>query len=209
MRSLSFSLLAVGLGSIGGLRPIGRPPSSFLSLSVQPSILIALLLGWNIIGDRRDGRPALQLLLASFDVEESAAQEAGRGSGYPPPPLYGRNARYPRYFRVEKLHLASLSLSLFGFISTGGYLLPSLDALIYMYVYIYIRSPPLGYIEEKRQVYLGEKKCLPGSLPGNEHPRNEFNGFTYFSMSRFYRWIGNFILDSRRSARSIPCSNDC
>lgn len=112
MRSLSFSLLAVGLGSIGGLRPIGRPPSSFLSLSVQPSILIALLLGWNIIGDRRDGRPALQLLLASFDVEESAAQEAGRGSGYPPPPLYGRNARYPRYFRVEKLHLAALSLSL-------------------------------------------------------------------------------------------------
>lgn len=141
MRSLSFSLLAVGLGSIGGLRPIGRPPSSFLSLSVQPSILIALLLGWNIIGDRRDGRPALQLLLASFDVEESAAQEAGRGSGYPPPPLYGRNARYPRYFRVEKLHLAALSLSL----SSVSYRLedtffhPLMHLYICVCVYIYAR----------------------------------------------------------------------
>lgn len=191
MHSLSFS---------GGPTPPTVVLISLLKLprtTEHPNRLIARLeynrrpKGWPA------GFPALPL--ASFDAEESAAEEPGRGSGYPPPPLYGRNARYPRYFRVEKLHPGALSLFLFLFsVSYRGYLLPWC-----IYICIYIRSP-LG--SRKKDKFILEKKCLPGSFcRGKRASVTSLMVSRIFQMSRFYRWIGNFILDSRRSARTNDC----
>lgn len=166
MHSLSFS---------GGPTPPTIVLISLLKLprtTEHPNRLIARLeynrrpKGWPA------GFPALPL--ASFDAEESAAEEPGRGSGYPPPPLYGRNARYPRYFRVEKLHPGALSLFLFLFSVSYRLVEDTFFHDAFIYVYIYARHWDRG----KRTSLSWRKKVFARE---NEHPRNEFNGFAYFS----------------------------
>lgn len=177
MHSLSFS---------GGPTPPTIVLISLLKLprtTEHPNRLIARLeynrrpKGWPA------GFPALPL--ASFDAEESAAEEPGRGSGYPPPPLYGRNARYPRYFRVEKLHPGALSLSL-SFSSRfhiDWWRIPS--SMMHLYMYIYTLA--IG-IEEKGQVYLGKKVFARLVLPGKTSIRvTSLMVSRIFQMSRFYR----------------------
>lgn len=103
---------------------------------------------------------------------------------------------FPRWKAASRRTL-SLSLSLLGFISR----IPS--SMMHLYMYIYTLA--IG-IEEKGQVYLGKKVFARLVLPGKTSIRvTSLTVSRIFQMSRFYRWIGNFILDSRRSARTNDC----
>lgn len=107
---------------------------------------------------------------------------------------------FPRWKAASR---RTLSLSLFLF-SVSYRLVEDTffhDAFIYVYIYS-LASIGIHGIEEKGQVYLGEKKCLPGKTSIRV---TSLMVSRIFQMSRFYRWIGNFILDSRRSARTNDC----
>lgn len=158
MHSLSFSVV--------GLRP--WPPSSFLSLSrrVQPSILIALLLGSNIIGDRRDGRPAFQL-------PPSTSKNRRRRKLCPRirlPSTSSSSVRkectvstvFARWKAAPRLSLAlSLSFSSVSYRLVEDTFFHPLMHLYNIYnIHIYIRSIGIHGIEEKRKSLSWRKKVF-------------------------------------------------
>lgn len=188
MHSLSFS---------GGPTPPTVVLISLLKLprtTEHPNRLIARLeynrrpKGWPA------GFPALPL--ASFDAEESAAEDPVT---LPLPCTEGMHGIHGISALKSCIQAHSLSFSFssrFHIEDTFFH-----DAFIYVYIYS-LASIGIHGIEEKGQVYLGEKKCLPGKTSIRV---TSLMVSRIFQMSRFYRWIGNFILDSRRSARTNDC----
>lgn len=165
MHSLSFS---------GGPTPPTVVLISLLKLprtTEHPNRLIARLeynrrpKGWPA------GFPALPL--ASFDAEESAAEDPVT---LPLPCTEGMHGIHGISALKSCIQAHSLSFSFSSRFHIDWWRIPS--SMMHLYMYIYTLA--IG-IEEKGQVYLGKKVFARLVLPGKTSIRNEFNGFAYFS----------------------------
>lgn len=163
MHSLSFS---------GGPTPPTVVLISLLKLprtTEHPNRLIARLeynrrpKGWPA------GFPALPL--ASFDAEESAAEDPVT---LPLPCTEGMHGIHGISALKSCIQAHSLSFSF----SSRFHIEDTFFHDAFIYVYIYARHWDRG----KRTSLSWKKSVCPARFAGeNEHPRNEFNGFAYFS----------------------------
>lgn len=163
MHSLSFS---------GGPTPPTIVLISLLKLprtTEHPNRLIARLeynrrpKGWPA------GFPALPL--ASFDAEESAAEDPVT---LPLPCTEGMHGIHGISALKSCIQAHSLSFSF----SSRFHIEDTFFHDAFIYVYIYARHWDRG----KRTSLSWKKSVCPARFAGeNEHPRNEFNGFAYFS----------------------------